>query len=761
MVQRLEALRVAPEIDATGYVSGAAQVEAANERMARSAVATGSAVQQSGAKITVAGNLVGQLSNRYVEGYSNAVRFDKALQNLGRAIDSGNATMAQAEAILEGMYRKHGLVANATDLAAGGQHQLAAAVDAVNARMPAQEALVDATANAQMRLAATSRNSAFQVQNLGYQFNDIAMMIATGQSPFMIAAQQGLQVNQILGPMGLRGSVNALGSALFTLLSPTTLVTVGMIGLTAAAFQWLGAVANGGEDAEDALEAHARWLDEILAGYDSARDAARRVVEEAEKLPQGAVVSDLGVKQAESMERYDAALQSLITHQTAYLEQYIRDYATFQEQDLALEQARSLMALQAEIDAANPRLDDLITKFTELRNRPGTFNMVQLVAQQMLDLALEAKKARAEVEATKGAIEELAAAPPVNIAQQVYYRTSGDFVSGALAELGGMAPNNLSKRERADQLFEEASALAATTGQVAALAEAHGRVIAALEEEERIAEREKLTERAKAQQESYTALVQSAHDRIASTELERQALELTTIEVDRLRIQQELYNEALRAGINLTPQQAAELTNLAERATQANAALRGAQISRDLEGPFDALKREIAELDSLMAAGALNAETYGRAVGMAYANAGSEVFGSLAGMSAMLSQAFEDNKALAVATAVLKGLESITSSYAAGAKIGGPALGALYAGVAAAATAAQVAKITAVTKETATAPSVASTPSVPNVSGPQGILRVSIVSSGGASDSFTGDAVRNLVETITQAQRDGYTLVAA
>ena len=71
--------------------------------------------------------------------------------------------------------------------------------------------------------------------------------------------------------------------------------------------------------------------------------------------------------------------------------------------------------------------------------------------------------------------------------------------------------------------------------------------------------------------------------------------------------------------------------------------------------------------------------------------------GMLGNLSALMSseskRLFEVGKAAAVASALIKGYESVLNSYAAGSKIGGPVLGAAYAATAGIATAVQIDKI--------------------------------------------------------------------
>lgn len=75
-------------------------------------------------------------------------------------------------------------------------------------------------------------------------------------------------------------------------------------------------------------------------------------------------------------------------------------------------------------------------------------------------------------------------------------------------------------------------------------------------------------------------------------------------------------------------------------------------------------------------------------------NLASSMFSNLSGlMSSGSKKMFEIGKAASIANAVISGYEAVVSSYAAGAKIGGPWLGAAYAATAAAATFAQIQRI--------------------------------------------------------------------
>lgn len=74
--------------------------------------------------------------------------------------------------------------------------------------------------------------------NIVSQFNDIGVMLASGQSPFILAMQQGTQLSQVLNQMGGKGGVlAALKSGFMTMINPISILTIGSIALGAALVQ--------------------------------------------------------------------------------------------------------------------------------------------------------------------------------------------------------------------------------------------------------------------------------------------------------------------------------------------------------------------------------------------------------------------------------------------------------------------------------------------------------------------------------------------
>ncbi|WLR92181.1 phage tail length tape measure family protein [Shinella zoogloeoides] len=127
------------------------------------------------------------------------------------------------------------------------------------------------------------------VANLAAQFSDIGVQLSGGQSPFLIALQQGSQIGQVLGPMGAAGAAQALGSAFLSLLSPVNLLTIGTIALGGAAFAYFSDLLSGGEDAEETLERQLDLVRQVASQWGEAVPALRDYVaalEQAERISQ-------------------------------------------------------------------------------------------------------------------------------------------------------------------------------------------------------------------------------------------------------------------------------------------------------------------------------------------------------------------------------------------------------------------------------------------------------------------------------------------
>jgi hypothetical protein len=126
-------------------------------------------------------------------------------------------------------------------------------------------------ATAQMgRFNGVAKGMSAQTGNIAAQFQDIGVSLAGGQSPFLIALQQGTQLTGVFNQMG--GGIRQVGPALIgafsSLLNPLSLATIGVIAFGGAIFQWF-----------TGSEAKAKSLEEAIGDVSSAVGDLQRITD--------------------------------------------------------------------------------------------------------------------------------------------------------------------------------------------------------------------------------------------------------------------------------------------------------------------------------------------------------------------------------------------------------------------------------------------------------------------------------------------------
>ncbi|WP_312526698.1 phage tail length tape measure family protein [Paracoccus sp. (in: a-proteobacteria)] len=122
--------------------------------------------------------------------------------------------------------------------------------------------------------------AAGQTGNLVSQFNDIAVMMAAGQSPVQLAMQQGTQISQVLTTMGGGvGAVKALGGAFVAMLNPISLITIGSIAMGAALSQSLSAMLPATVKFSDAMDSLNDAISRSRDNLDMFADSGKRLAE--------------------------------------------------------------------------------------------------------------------------------------------------------------------------------------------------------------------------------------------------------------------------------------------------------------------------------------------------------------------------------------------------------------------------------------------------------------------------------------------------
>ncbi|TIU91194.1 MAG: hypothetical protein E5W09_31615, partial [Mesorhizobium sp.] len=205
--------------------------------------------------------------------------------------NSGKSARASAS-VFEESGREADLMAAKVAALRAELNPLAAAQDRVNAEMAEYAALAargaisadelaQAQAMARGRLAANQNAykgvNQFNTGNIAAQFQDIAVTSAMGMSPLQIALQQGTQLSAVLGPMGAAGAAKSLGSALLSIVNPTSLIVLGIVGATAATVQWFAKGREGAKTMDDAIKLHSENLKLLKEEYGDLGEAVKSV----------------------------------------------------------------------------------------------------------------------------------------------------------------------------------------------------------------------------------------------------------------------------------------------------------------------------------------------------------------------------------------------------------------------------------------------------------------------------------------------------
>lgn len=139
-----------------------------------------------------------------------------------------------------------------------------------------------------------------QVQNLSYQMQDIVTMMAMGQSPFMLLAQQLPQVTQNGGQ--LNGVLAAMKQTIAGLVSPLGLATTAFVILGSAAISYFTEWMSQGNASNKVIEEQAQLIQTVADRWGEAIPALREYADQLTRAQEAASLSEgLGVLNANSL----------------------------------------------------------------------------------------------------------------------------------------------------------------------------------------------------------------------------------------------------------------------------------------------------------------------------------------------------------------------------------------------------------------------------------------------------------------------------
>lgn len=151
-------------------------------------------------------------------------------------------------------------------------------------------------------LASQPKTSNFNTANIAAQFQDIGVTAAMGMSPIQIALQQGTQLSAVLQEIknSGQGVGKGLAAAFASVISPISLVTIGIIAAGTAAFQYFSTVMSEGDKSAEVLKEQAALISAVAERWGDAVPALREYAEQLKRAQDGA---DLQTATGNAIER--------------------------------------------------------------------------------------------------------------------------------------------------------------------------------------------------------------------------------------------------------------------------------------------------------------------------------------------------------------------------------------------------------------------------------------------------------------------------
>lgn len=151
-------------------------------------------------------------------------------------------------------------------------------------------------------LASQPKTSNFNTANIAAQFQDIGVTAAMGMSPIQIALQQGTQLSAVLQEIknSGQGVGKGLAAAFASVISPISLVTIGIIAAGTAAFQYFSTVMSEGDKSAEVLKEQAALISAVAERWGDAVPALREYADQLKRAQDGA---DLQTATGNAIER--------------------------------------------------------------------------------------------------------------------------------------------------------------------------------------------------------------------------------------------------------------------------------------------------------------------------------------------------------------------------------------------------------------------------------------------------------------------------
>ena len=486
-----------------------------------------------------------------------------------------------------------------------------------------RRATLDSIAAIKQRNSAVSSGAkGFQTANIAAQFQDIAVTTAMGMSPIQIALQQGTQLSAVFNEMGKgKAVIQGIGAAFASIVSPVSLVTIGVIAAGAALLQYITS-AGDIKTADALLKEHETIIKSLGPTYEAVAQKQKQFLKQSESLANLKLQILIDEKQLLLLQSAQTAIGNLAKSEGISLlgSKFEGARAAIERFQKSVQEGKpQVSAFQEEISrlqdagAITTKIAASLLKATEeafgaenaLSDLTGTVDGAAIAAQRFADglSKVSSKKARDEL-------------------QELFDKTvqgDGRFrdLIDAINRLSGTVPDLSEHRNELIKLAEAAlTARAAVDGFAKSTPKgdrnqglsdvsfnnrfgANDDIVNKLESQKK--ELEKKPKKSDAQRQAerdanaYRDLVKSARDRIDQLKLEEQLTGKTGVAAEVMRMKLELLQKAQDKGRSVSEGQRIEIEKLATEYGKAAEKVSALALAEELRFERDQLFRSPAE----------------------------------------------------------------------------------------------------------------------------------------------------------------------
>jgi len=536
----------------------------------------------------------------------------KELEKLRAKYSPLFATINQYKTAVADIKRAHSLGAiSASEMASAISKERQAAL-ASTAAIKGRNAALAATPA--QRSVATSNS--FNVSNVAAQGFDIATT-----APFMpwqtVALQQGPQMVQALEQIKASGqSVGKTLLAAFTsMLSPMSLVTIGLIAGSAAAIQYFTSTEDEADKAAEALKNHSELIRRIKEAWPEAADGLKEYAAESKRILMQDIKDSVELYKSTVVDASKDAKSPLLSIPAS---DFGGATETIRQVQVAIGQ------LDAGIKDGNPNLRKFIEDLIAIENQSGTPENIRAIIKEIRESAKAGLEAQAKLDPLTKTIEGVgtaAAAQAKNI----------DLFVKAVDKLSDIAPTQLTDLAQAQKAYAEAlrdarteadvqradDALAAAKKRIAdqspTITNSDGRTTDVPVPGQRPnveleglpgadkADKKQETSAQKAAN-AYRDLKKSADDRIGQMRQETELLGTYGVEADAARFALDLLQQSEDKGRSLSEAQKKGLAEKVELYRQYSEVLAKTKLAQDLaqQARFNSLSKEDQQISTTL-----------------------------------------------------------------------------------------------------------------------------------------------------------------